>query len=262
MTRDAFRSRWAAPAMAAILALASLMAAPAAFADQPVRLRGEPSARGPITLGDLFDNAGAAAPVVIGTPAPVGQSAVLDAGAVQRLARQHGLDWDNAGGLRRIMVLSVANASEHAGHTVEALTYSRNLMAGDVIQPGDLGYSEVPNFATAASAPRDAQDVIGKMAARPLRAGSPVSLRDIAAPLVIKRDDVVQVAYQSDGVNLTMQGTALAAAAVGDPVSVLNTTSKKIIQAVASGPDQAVVGPEAQRLRAASASPVQFASIR
>lgn len=259
--RNAFHSRWGAPAMAALLAFASLAAATSAFADQPVRLRGAPAARGPITLGDLFDNAGEAAPVVIGTPAPVGQSAVLDAGAVQRLARQHGLDWDNAAGVRRIQVLSVASA-EHAGHTVEVLAYTHSLMAGDVIQAGDLGYAEVPTFATAASAPRDAQEVIGKVAARPLRAGAPVSLHDIAAPLVIKRDDVVQVAYDADGVTLTMQGKAIAAAAVGDPVSVLNTVSKKIIQAVASGPDQAVVGPEAQRLRAANTAPVQFASIR
>jgi len=157
-------------------------------------------------------------------------------------------------------VLSVAG--EHAGRTAEVLTYTHSLMAGDVIQPADLGYSEMPASAAASSAPRDAQDIIGKMAARPLRAGTPVSMRDIASPLVIKRDDVVQVAYESDGVSLTMQGKAIAAAAVGDPVSVLNTTSKKIIQAVASGPDQAVVGPEAQRLRAANTSPVQFASIR
>ncbi len=262
MVRVALRLRWGAPAMAALLAFASLAASTAAFADQPVRLRGAPAAKGPITLGDLFDNAGEAAPVVIGTPAPVGQSAVLDAGIVQQLARQHGLDWDNAGGVRRIMVLSVAAAVEHAGHTVEALTYTHSLMAGDVIQVGDLGYADVPSFATAASAPRDAQDVIGKMAARPLRAGAAVSMHDIAAPLVIKRDDIVQVAYDFEGVNLTMQGKAIGPAAVGDPISVLNTVSKKIIQAVASGPGQAVVGPEAQHLRAANTAPVQFASIR
>ena len=262
MTRDALRSRLVASAMAAILALTLLMTATAAFADQPVRLRSEPSAHGPITLGDLFDDAGAAGPVVIGSPAPVGQSAILDAGAVQRLARQHGLDWDNGGGLSRIQVLSVSGSAERIGRTVEVLTYTHSLMAGDVVQPADLGYSSVPAFAVASSAPRDAQDIIGKTVARPLRAGSAVSTRDVAAPLVIKRDDIVQVAYESDGVSLTMQGKAIASAAVGDPVSVLNTNSKKIIQAVASGPDQAVVGPEAQRVRAASAGPVQFASIR
>ena len=39
--------------------------------------------------------------------------------------------------------------------------------------------------------------------------------------------------------------------AVGDPVAVMNTNSKKVIQAVVTGPDQAVVGPEADAIRAA-----------
>jgi hypothetical protein len=41
----------------------------------------------------------------------------------------------------------------------------------------------------------------------------------------------------------------------------MNTSSKKVFQAIAIGPDQAVVGPEAERMRAASVvDPAQFAS--
>ncbi len=241
----------------ALALLALVAAAPRALADQPVTLRAELTAQGPITLGDLFDGAGGAARVVIGAPAPVGQSAVLDAGIVQRLARQHGLAWENPGAVRRIAVLSVAG---EGARMIEALTYTRNLMTGDVIQPTDLAYTKIPAFQAPANAPRDPQDIIGKVAARPLRSGAGASIRDAAAPLVIHRDDVVQVAYEADGISLTMQGKA--EAAVGEPVSVLNTSSKKVVQAIASGPDQAVVGPEAQRLRAANAAPSQFASLR
>lgn len=240
----------------ALLTLAA--AALPARADQPVSLRAELTAQGPITLGDIFDGAGAAARVVIGTPAPVGQSAILDAGAVQRLARMHGLVWDNAGAVRRIAVLSVVGDP----HMIEVLTYTRNLMTGDVIQPTDLAYAKIPAFQAPSAPPHDPQDIIGKVAARPLRSGAGVSVRDTAAPLVIHRDDVVQVAYEADGISLTMQGKAEGAAAVGEAVSVLNTSSKKVVQAIASGPDQAVVGPEAQRLRAANAAPSQFASLR
>ena len=52
--------------------------------------------------------------------------------------------------------------------------------------------------------------------------------------------------------SIGLQGKAMSAAAVGDPLSVLNTNSKKVIQAIAVGPDQAVVGPEAEQFRAAS----------
>jgi flagella basal body P-ring formation protein FlgA len=69
---------------------------------------------------------------------------------------------------------------------------------------------------------------------------------------VIKRGDLIEVAYHSDGISLTLQANAMASAAVGDTINVMNPSSKKVIQAVAVGPDQAVVGPEAAEIKAAS----------
>ena len=129
--------------------LALMWAAPA-LAGQPVSLRGQVSASGPITLGDLFDNSGQAGGVVIGNGAPAGMSAVLDAGAVQRIARMHGLDWDNPGALQRIVVPSVGAAVASAGPMVEVLTYSRSLTAGEIVQPTDLAFGKVPSFAVPA----------------------------------------------------------------------------------------------------------------
>jgi flagellar basal body P-ring formation protein FlgA len=67
---------------------------------------------------------------------------------------------------------------------------------------------------------------------------------------VIKRDDMIDVAFHAEGMTLTLQGKALGAAAVGETLNVMNLTSKKVIQAVAIGPDQAVVGPEAEHIKA------------
>ena len=74
--------------MRKLLVLTALFAAFAssAIAGSAVTLRGDISdADGRITLGDLFDGAGAASNVVIATRQ--GPSAVLDAGAVQMAAR-------------------------------------------------------------------------------------------------------------------------------------------------------------------------------
>ena len=233
------------------LVLAGIWATPA-LAGQPVSLRGQVAASGAITLGDLFDNSGPASGVVIGTGAPAGMSAVLDAGAVQRIARTHGLDWDNPSNLQRIVVPSVSMAVASGGPTVEVLTYSRSLTAGEIVQPGDLAFGKVPSFAVPADAPRDADAVIGKVVRRPLRAGSAVAAHDLSNAILVKRDDLVEVSYHTDGISLTLQGKAMADAAVGEPVAIQNMVSKKIIQAIVTGADEAVVGPEAETIRAAA----------
>ncbi|MDR3513301.1 MAG: flagellar basal body P-ring formation chaperone FlgA [Caulobacteraceae bacterium] len=247
---------------AAPLALAcALMAAPPTLAGQPVTLKTQVSSGRTVTLGDLFDGAGAAASAVVGNGAPPGESAVLDAAVVRELARQHGLDWDNAEGIARIVV--PRTPIQAAAHMVEALTYARSLSSGETVQASDLTFSKVASFAVPPDAPRDAQDVIGKLARRPLRSGSPVAAHDVAAPQVIKTNDVVQVIYRSDGVNLALQGKAMGSATLGEPVDIMNPVSKKVIQAIASGPDQAVVGPEAEQLRNRPlASSAQIADLR
>jgi flagella basal body P-ring formation protein FlgA len=171
---------------------------------------------------------------------------VLDAEAVQRIARQAGLDWANPNGLRRIIVRGEAAGGDR---NVQVLAWAHSLAAGDIVQPGDLIWGKAAGAPT--DAPRDADAVIGKAARRPLRQGDSVAMRDVAAPTVIKAGDMVSVVYEDGGIRLTLQAKALSNASVGDVLNVQNVASKKTIEAVASGPDEAAVGPEAQRLRAA-----------
>jgi len=69
----------------------------------PVTLKANPvDSDGRVTLGDLFDGAGGAANIVVGQRS--GPSIVFEAGQLQSLARQSGLDWANPTGLRRVVV--------------------------------------------------------------------------------------------------------------------------------------------------------------
>jgi flagella basal body P-ring formation protein FlgA len=230
----------------------SLASAPA-LAGQAVTLKADTlDTDGMVTLSDLFDGAGAAGNVPVA--ARPGQIAVLDAGAVQMLARRNGLDWVNAEGVRRIVVHGVANTAAAAKANVEVLTYARSLATGDIVQPTDLVWAKVA--AAPGDAPSDAEQVIGLAAKRPLRAGAAVSARDISAPQVIKIGDIVTVTYEAEGIALALQGKAMTAAAQGDTVMIQNTTSKKLIQAMASGPGQALIGPQADRMKAAPRSQI------
>lgn len=104
--------------MRVLIAAAALLLAGPAFAG-PVTLKANPvDADGQITLGDLFDGAGAASGVVVG--ARSGPSAVFEAGQLQAMARRSGLDWANPTGLRRVVVRHAAVAPATAPAAAQA----------------------------------------------------------------------------------------------------------------------------------------------
>ena len=69
------------------------------------------------------------------------------------------------------------------------------------------------------------------------------------ADRVISRNDLVEVAFESGGIRLTVTGRAQRNAAMGEPVAVLNLQSGRTIDAVATGPGRAIAGPAAQSAR-------------
>ena len=252
------------------LAFAALAApVPALALAGPVSLLPDPTdADGRVTLGDLFDDAGAAADVVVGQR--LGATAVFEASQIQAAARRAGLDWANPQGLRRVVVReggaapaeasarpAAATVASRPGATVEVLTYARSLAAGDIVQPSDVVWSTVQAHQAPAGGPQDADQVVGLSAKRALRAGAAVTSRDLASPQVIARNDMVEVAYVVGGVELTVTGKATRNASAGEPLPVLNVQSGRTIDAVAVSPGRAVAGPAAQMARA---NPQHFAA--
>jgi flagellar basal body P-ring formation protein FlgA len=238
----------------------ALLAAAPALAGEPVSLRADLVGHaGEITLADLFDGAsGPAAARVVGHGA-AGSQAVLDSGEVQSIAHAAGFDWSNAQGLRRIIVTmtdaprSESSARGHHARSVghaQVLVYAHNMMAGDVITASDLEWSD--EAIASSGAPHDPDQVIGKAARTPMRVGAAVTVRDLVSPKVIHRDEMVSVDFAAEGVSLSLIGRAMGDASVGDAVEVMNTSSKKIIQAVATAPGHASIGPAAEPARPGS----------
>jgi flagella basal body P-ring formation protein FlgA len=75
-------------------------------------------------------------------------------------------------------------------------------------------------------------------------------MNDVSAPVVIKQGDLVTVTWSNEGITLSLQAKAMGSASVGQPFSVMNPSSKKVVEAVATGPGAAVVGPEAEQMKA------------
>ena len=125
-------------------AVAALAFAAPAFAG-PVTLKANPvNSDGRVTLGDLFDGAGGAANVVVGQR--VGPSIVFEAGQLQSLARQSGLDWANPTGLRRVVVRNATLAPGAPAASADAVATpvasrpvpARSAFADRVISRNDI----------------------------------------------------------------------------------------------------------------------------
>ncbi|MDC7677334.1 flagellar basal body P-ring formation chaperone FlgA [Asticcacaulis machinosus] len=244
-----------------LLYLAFAAAPTLAMADNMLVLKAAPSdSDGRITLGDVFDYADGASDVVLGVRS--GATAVLDAAQVQAIARQNGYYWTNPKGLRRIIVAQGADSSAPApqvvrsaakapaGKMAEALTFTRSLNTGDVVQPSDIAYQPVQ--AHLAGANVSPQDIIGKSARYPLREGAVVRAGDLSNPVVVKKSQSVKVVWTVGGINLSMTGLAQKDGAAGDVIQVLNPTSKKTVDAVITGPGTAAAGPAALQMRASN----------
>ncbi|MDQ1154070.1 flagella basal body P-ring formation protein FlgA [Brevundimonas sp. SORGH_AS_0993] len=203
---------------ALLAAVLPAVAAPALAA--PVVLRANPvDDDGHVTLGDLFEGAGAASNVAVAQR--VGPSVVLEAGQLQAMASQAGLEWSNPNGLRRVVVRRALAPAQTA--------------------------NQAANQAAPASAGLEAAAPQVRAAYRPTGAGQQV----------IARNDMVRVIYQVGGVNLSVMGKAMRNAAAGEPLAIMNVSSNRLIEAVATGPGQAVAGPAADLARA---NPQQFAA--
>jgi flagella basal body P-ring formation protein FlgA len=248
--------------------MAMVLSATPAFAGQRVALKDNLTVSGAeVRLGDLFDDAGPAAGVLVGRAS--GPLLVLDARQVQAIAAARGLEWANPNGYREIIVHTApaaaqppAQASEPAAapaartaaatspeKMADALTWARSLAAGEAVRPEDVVWTRVPARLVPADAPRDPDAVVGQAARHALREGAAAAQHDLIPPKVVRRDQDVEVLFLQDGVRLVLTGRALADAALGEPVQVLNTQSHKTIEAIASGPGQAVVGAGADARR-------------
>jgi flagella basal body P-ring formation protein FlgA len=242
--------------MARALALLSgLVAVAATLFAVPVgaepRLRAEPSASGPnVTLGDLFEDAGAAASAPLArAPAP-GQRLTFSAGVLQARANMLGVRWRNLEGARQIVVTgggpgavtpaaSVRPPRETAGARMLAVL-GRDVARGETIDALDVVDLE-PGGATPMDAIADPAMLIGKTAKRALRANQPVRPADVMETPAIKRGEAVTLLHETRGLRLSLRGRALADAAVGATVKVVNIQSNRTLEAIAEGPGVARV---------------------
>ena len=115
------------------------------------------------------------------------------------------------------------------------------LAAGAVIAAADLDIVKVRRDRLDAGAVTDSQQLIGKSPRRPLAAGEPILISDVAPPLLVHRGDLVMIVFRTDNLELTSQGNALEDGAEGALVRIENTKSNRVIDATVTDQDTVMV---------------------
>ena len=131
--------------------------------------------------------------------------------------------------------------------TIDAVTVDRPVEHGEVLKASDLTVVRRPK-AEAGTLLTDLTAAVGLAARHQLRPGQPLAAADLMKPQIVQRNDTVTIVYAAPGLTLTLRGQAQDAGAFGDTIGVLNMESKRLVQAVISGPDRVTVGPVTTRV--------------
>jgi flagella basal body P-ring formation protein FlgA len=126
----------------------------------------------------------------------------------------------------------------NAQETSEAVVVTRPMKRGEVLRDSDVAFERRPKGEIQADAVRDRPAAIGMALQQALRQGQVIRNNDLTRPQLIKRSEPVMIIYEVPGISLTARGKAEENGSLGDTVNVLNVQSKRVIQAVVSGPGQ------------------------
>lgn len=102
-----------------------------------------------------------------------------------------------------------------------------------VIDHEHIAYIMMPEEELQHDTVMDADEIIGLALRRNMRANLPMRSRDIIQPQVIARNQVVDMYFINDVMELRALGVALEDGSRGDVIRVRNSQSNKVIQAIA-----------------------------
>jgi flagella basal body P-ring formation protein FlgA len=126
-----------------------------------------------------------------------------------------------------------------AVETVDVAVPSRALGRGDILSASELRTERWPRMQAQDAIP--AAEAAGLSARRPLREGQPLRRADLMRTQHVERGAAVTMIYAADGLSLTLRAKALGSGAQGDVIAVQNLQSKRVVNAVVSGPSQVTV---------------------
>ncbi|WP_336486622.1 flagellar basal body P-ring formation chaperone FlgA [Methylobacterium nigriterrae] len=130
---------------------------------------------------------------------------------------------------------------------------ARTVSRGEPVTAADVTLERRPREGSPPDAQSGVADVAGEVAQRTLSAGSVLRTGDTAPPELVNRGEAVTIVYETPGIALSIRGMANESGRLGATVNVINSASKKVLQATVVGPGRVSVGPTAPQRQASAA---------
>lgn len=126
-------------------------------------------------------------------------------------------------------------------HMVPVL--AQPLARGDVIGGASLVLKEMKLSPAGIDYITSSETLTGMAAKRPLRAGVPLRFTDITQPKIISKGDLVTIAFEAPGINLSIRGKALEDGVLRQSIRVVNTQTSRTFEGVAAAAGYVLVSP-------------------
>ena len=126
---------------------------------------------------------------------------------------------------------------------VEVPMLSRRVLKDEIIREDDVEWIKMRADKVMRNTITELDQIVGMSPRTSMRAGRPVRLGDVSAPVVVPRRSIVTVELNTPFMRLTAQGKAMENGALGEVIRISNLKSKTVIEAVVTGPAKArIVG--------------------
>lgn len=134
-----------------------------------------------------------------------------------------------------------ARISGRARVSVPVVVARDTLRRDHRITAADLDLRHVSIAQVPATAFSSLDEVVGAAVRRSLPAGRPVRQEDVGPPIVLDKNALIEIVYETPGMVLSASGRALDEGAVGDAVRVKPEGQGKIVIGEVAGPGRVVV---------------------
>lgn len=113
---------------------------------------------------------------------------------------------------------------------------ARRIAPGEIIAENDIEWQPLKLESLRRNALTDLERIVGMAARQPLESGQPILSHQVQVPIVVAKGEIVSIKLESPNLAITAQGRALESGGDGAVIRVLNTQSKRTIEARVLGP--------------------------